>query len=88
MAPGSRPEIDALTVQVRPNEAIAENDEKNRAKAPSMRRRKMVAPGWGLAPKVRWRTETWASTKRISHSNARALSFVCKMVELSTCRRA
>ena len=51
MAPGSRPEIDALTVQVRPNEAIAENDEKNRAEAPSMRRRKMVAPGWGLRPK-------------------------------------
>jgi hypothetical protein len=73
MAPGSRPEIDALTVQVRPNEAIAENDEKNRAEAPSMRRRKMVAPGWGLAPKVRWRTETWASTKRMKSGSVTAI---------------
>ena len=79
------------TVQVRvgrANEAIAENHEKNRTEAPSVRRRKMVAPRVGTCPESAMVHGNEADEIRISHSNTRALSFVCKIVELSTCRRA
>ena len=65
-----------------------QNHEKNHAEAPSMRRRKIVAPGWDLPRKCDGARKDEADEIRISHSNTRALSFVCKIVELSTCRRA
>ena len=84
---GARPQFKCALVVA--NEAIAENHEKNRAEAPSMRRRKMVAPGWGLAPKVRWCTESLGLYEADDQDQSQQCSrVVCKIVELTTCRRA
>ena len=83
---GARPQFKCALVGA--NEAIAENHEKKARGSAFYAQKENSRPRVGTCPESAMVHGNEADEIRISHSNTRALSFVCKIVELSTCRRA